>query len=324
VTRILITGATGFVGRAVTRLLREQGHTLTGTTRDKGLRAGPENIPLYYMPEFSTEMDWSQAVSGAEAVIHLAARVHQMQDQAPDPLAEFRRVNVYGTVSLARAASDADVKRFVYLSSIKVNGEKTEESPFSDENPPEPLDDYGLSKWEAEQALMEMTAGSGMEAVILRPPLVYGSQAGGNFATLAKAVLKGTPLPLGAVTNRRSLLYVDNLASAISVCLRHPKAAGETFLVSDGEDVSIGDLIRRMAGAAGIGDKLFYCPLWLLHIAGALSGRRETIARITESLEVDSSKIRELLEWSPPATMDAGLRETMAAFAGAQSLSPEK
>jgi len=313
-SKILITGANGFVGQEVCRQLRNEGHTLTGTTRDRSLKAGPQNIPLYYLPEFSRDMDWSPMVAGAEAVVHLAARVHQMDDKASDPMSEYRRVNVDATKSLAIAAAAAGVKRFVFLSSIKVNGERTEGSPFSEEDAPEPVDPYGISKWEAEQALAEVSASTGMEVVILRSPLVYGPGVGGNFAVLARAVMKRRLLPLSGVTNRRSLVYVGNLAAALTVCLKSSEAPGETFLISDGEDLSTSDLIRRMAVAAGIQDNLFNCPVQLLRIAGLITGRRQTIARITESLEVNSSKIRSLLSWSPPYSVNEGLSETMGFF----------
>ena len=211
--KVLVTGATGFVGREVCRQVREMGHTLTGTTRNTGLRRGPEDIPLYVTPDFSAEMDWSHAVAGADVVIHLAARVHQIDDQASDPLSEYRRVNVEGTKSLATAAVAAGVKRLIFLSSIKANGEKTDGAAYSEEDAPAPVDAYGLSKWEAEQALATIVENSSMELVVLRSPLVYGPNVGGNFAMLAKAVLKKWPFPLGAVINRRSLIYVGNLAA---------------------------------------------------------------------------------------------------------------
>ena len=318
-SRILITGATGFVGQEVCRQLRDLGHTLTGTTRDNGLYAGPENIPLYCMPGFSAEMDWSQAVAGADVVIHLAARVHQMDDQASDPLSEHRRVNVEGTRSLATAAAAAGVKRFVFLSSIKANGEKTDGAAYSEDDTPAPVDAYGLSKWEAEQALTAIVNNKDMDLVVLRSPLVYGPNVGGNFASLAKAVIKKWPFPLGAVINRRSLVYVGNLASAITTCLDHPNASGETFFVSDGKDLSTGDLVRCMAEAAGVTARIIHCPLWLLYLAGTVTGRRQAIERMTQSLEVESAKIRRVLSWSPPYTMPEGLRETMSSLSAGMS-----
>tara|TARA_A100001015_G_scaffold306739_1_gene401494 strand:- start:865 stop:1830 length:966 start_codon:yes stop_codon:yes gene_type:complete len=313
-SRILVTGATGFVGQEVCRQLRYLGYMITGTTRNIGLQAGPENVPLHYMPEFSDEMDWSQAVGGVDVVIHLAARVHQMADHALNPLSEYRRVNVEGTKSLAIAAAAAGVKRFIFLSSIKANGEKTDGTAYSEEDVPAPVDAYGLSKWEAEQALAAIVDKNDMELVILRSPLVYGPNVGGNFAALAEAVIKKWPFPLGAVFNRRSLIYVGNLASAITTCLDHPKARGETFFVSDGKGLSTQDLVRCMAEAAGVTARIIHCPLWVLRFAGILIGRRQAIERLTQSLEVESAKIRRVLSWSPPYTMPEGIRETMSSL----------
>ena len=313
-SKVLVTGATGFVGREVCRYLRQKGHTVTGTTRDQNLTLGPENIPLSHVREFKNGMDWSPAVSGVDAVVHLAARVHQVIDRSEDPLSEYRRVNLDGTKTLAIAAAAAGVKRLVFLSSIKVNGELTKGEPFSEDDHPAPVDAYGVSKWAAEKALTDVASEHGMAAVILRSPLVYGPHVGGNFAVLARAVIKKRPMPLCAIANRRSLVYVGNLASAISLCLDHPDAPGETFLVSDGEDVSTGELVRRMAKATSIRNWLFYCPVWLLHVAGTLAGRQKMIDRITGSLEVNSDKIRNVLSWSPPYSLDEGLQATMSFF----------
>ncbi len=313
---ILITGATGFIGREVCRQLRRLGYTVSGTTRDTGLHAGPENIPLHYIQEFSCEMDWSQAVAGADAIVHLAARVHQMRDQVVDPMSEYRRVNVEGTKSLATVAAAAGVKRFIFLSSIKVNGEKTIDTPFSERDTPAPIDPYGISKWEAEQALAKINSHSSLDTVILRSPLVYGPNAGGNFATLVRAVIKRWPIPLGAVANLRSLVYVGNLVSAIVQCLVHPSARGKTFFVSDGEDLSTVELVRRMAEAAGVVPRIFSCPLWCLHAAGVLTGRRQIIEKITDSLQLDSEHIRQALSWSPPFSVEDGLRESMKSGSG--------
>ena len=318
-SKILVTGATGFAGREVCRQLHDLGHTLIGTTRNQGLRVGPGNIQLHYVPEFSGDMDWSEAVADVDVVIHLAARVHQMNDRVADPLSEYRRVNVDATKSLAFAAVKAGVQRLVFLSSIKANGEKTDGNAYSEEDIPTPVDAYGLSKWEAEQALAAIVDSNDMELVIIRSPLVYGPEVGGNFAALAKAVIKKWPLPVGAVINRRSLVYVGNLASAIVTCLDHPNASGETFFVSDGEDLSTGDLVRHMANAAGVKAHIIQCPLWLLHLAGTLIGRRQAIGRITESLQVESTKIRRVLSWSPPYTVREGLQKTMLSLSNGTS-----
>ena len=313
-SKVLVTGATGFVGRELCRHLREKGHTVTGTTRDHSLTVGPENIPLYHVQEFNNDMDWHPAVSGVDFVVHLAARVHQINDHAENPLSEYYRVNFNGTKTLAMAAAAAGVKRLVFLSSIKVNGELTRGEPFSENDYPAPVDAYGVSKWKAEKILTNIAADHGIATVILRSPLVYGPHVGGNFAVLARAVVKKWPLPLSAIANSRSLVYVGNLASAISTCLDHPDAAGKIFLISDGEDLSTGELVRRMAKATSIRDWSFYCPLWLLNAAGTLSRRQSMIDRLTESLEVNSDKIMHDLSWSPPYSVDEGLQVTMSFF----------
>ena len=235
---ILITGALGFVGRAVTARLRQDGHRLSGTTRDAERRAGAQEIPLHLVPPFDGETDFSRIVAGAEIVIHLAARVHVMSDRAADPLARFLETNRDGTRGLAMAAAKAGAKRFIFISTAKVMGEDSANGTFTEAMAPAPEDAYAISKWEAEQALAEAAAGTGMETVILRPPLIHGPGTGGNLAILLRVCAWGLPLPFGGVANRRSLIHVDNLADAIAACLSDPRAAGETFLLSDGEPVS--------------------------------------------------------------------------------------
>ena len=241
--------------------------------------------------------------------MHLAARVHIMRDDAADPLAEFRRVNVEGTRVLASAAAAAGVRRFVYLSSIKVNGESTLR-PFTETDPPSPEDAYGISKWEAERGLTQIARASAMQYVILRSPLVYGPGVRGNFLSLMLAVARGVPLPLAAIDNRRSLLYVGNLVDAIRVCLSHPAAAEQLFLVSDGQDVSSAELSRRLAAALQVRPRLVPVPVPLLRLAGRLAGRGAAIERLVGSLQVDSSRIRAILGWFPPFSLDEGLAET--------------
>jgi len=255
--------------------------------------------------------------AGCEAVVHLAARVHVMKDESSDPLSEFRRSNVDGTENLARQAAQAGVKRFVFISSVKVNGESTQPGqPFTPADAPAPQDDYGLSKFEAEQALWQVARSTGMEVVIIRPPLVYGPGVKGNFARMVHWVRQGVPLPLGAVHNRRSLLALDNLVDFIALCAnpeRSPQAANQTFLVSDGDDVSTTELLRRVAHAYGVPARLLPVPLGLMHAAARLLGKAAEADRLLGSLQVDASKARNLLGWVPPVTMQAQLRQ-MALF----------
>ncbi len=233
-----------------------------------------------------------------------------MEDYASDPLANFRRVNVEGTRSLARSAVEVGVKRVVFVSSVKVNGASTSGAPFQPSDSPEPQDLYGLSKWEAEQCLWEIADESGLEVVILRPPLMYGAGVKANFLRLMRLVHRGVPLPLGSIRNRRSLLFVRNLADAAVIASEHPLAAGETFLVSDGRPVSTAELVRALAAALDRRANLFPIPPPLLRIAGALIGRQSAVERLLDSLEVDNRRISELLGWSPPYTMHDGLEET--------------
>ncbi len=309
-SKILITGVTGFVGTALCKQLRQADHMLTGTTRTSDLGAGPERVPLYHIPEFGPETDWSQTVSGAEIVIHLAARVHIMKDRAADPLADFRRVNTAGTKRLAEQAAAAGVKRFVFLSTTKVTGELSPPAGFSETDPALPEDPYGISKWEAEQALAEVSKSTSMEIVILRPPLAYGPGVKGNFFTLLKAIDRGTPLPLGAIQNQRSLIYVGNLADAIVSVATHPDAAGQTFFVSDEGAVSTPVLIESIAASLNKNSRLIRIPLGLLNLAGALTGKSGAIQRLAGSLTVDTGKIQTLLSWQPPFTMVEGLKTT--------------
>jgi nucleoside-diphosphate-sugar epimerase len=265
--------------------------------------------------EIGPDTDWRTALEDITAVVHLAARTHVMRESAADPLAAYRDINVEGTQRLAEAAAAAGVRRFVFLSSIKVNGERTGLLPFGEADEPRPEDAYGITKLEAEQVLERIAAESEMRVTILRPPLVYGPGVKGNFLALMGAVRKGVPLPLGLVDNRRSLVHVGNLASAIVACLDNERAAGQTFLVSDGEDLSTPELIRRLATGLATRPRLYPCPVWLLRVAGTLLGKRAQVARLTDSLQVDSARIRQMLGWTPPFTVEQGLAETAWWFA---------
>lgn len=311
INRVLVTGASGFVGKAVlVRASSDRALQLSGT-----LRRHAANIPAGVTPilvsDLAPDTDWRHAVAGMDAIVHAAARVHIMHDPAADPMAAFRHVNVAGTLNLARQAADAGVRRFVFVSSIKVNGEATlGEQKFSEQSPPAPQDPYGISKWEAEQGLHEVARETGLEVVIVRPPLVYGAGVRGNFAQMMRVVAKGIPLPFASVHNLRSLIYVENLADALIACATHPSAAGQTYLVSDGEDISTPDLLRQLAGGMGAPSRLLPCPSALLRWAGKLAGKSQQLERLLGSLQVDGDKIRRDLNWAPPCSLQQGLQIT--------------
>ena len=304
--KILVTGANGFVGRAVCAGLLGAGHVVR-----KALRSGTAAADAVMVGEIDERTDWAAALAGAEVVVHLAARVHVMRDVSADPLAEFRRVNVAGTERLARAAVASGVRRLVYVSSIKVNGEHTEPGrTFAESDLPAPQDPYGVSKFEAEEALRRVARETGLEVVIVRPPLVYGPGVKGNFIQMLSILRKGLPLPLASAANLRSLVYVENLADALIACATHPAAAGQTYLVSDGEDISTPDLLRTLAAAAGWRARLFPFPTGVLQALARVAGKGAQAERLLGSLRVESGKIRRELDWVPPYTLQQGLRAT--------------
>jgi nucleoside-diphosphate-sugar epimerase len=314
-SKILITGVTGFVGQAVCKRLRLDGiHVLAGTTRQPDSDAGPELVPLYHVPEIGPETDWTQAVSGAEIVIHLAARVHIMKEQSSNPFTVFSRVNSEGTKALAEQAAEAGVKRFVFISTVKVAGETSPNTGFTEMDLARPEDDYSTSKWHAEQALADIAKTTEMEIVILRPPLVYGPGVKGNFNSLFKVVRAGIILPLGSIQNKRSLLFVGNLADAIASVVVHPDAGNQTFFVSDAENISTPELIQRISGSLGKKTCVRNFPLSLLKIGGFLIGKSNTINRLIRTLTIDINHIRTHLGWQPPFTMEEGLKETAKWF----------
>ena len=256
---------------------------------------------------------WARMLAGANTVIHLAARVHVMNDTAPDQLAEFRKINVHGTKNLALAAVAHGVKRFVYISSVKVNGELTlPKKAFTEKDATHPSDPYAVSKYEAEIALRQIASKTGMEVIIIRPPLIYGPGVKANFAALLRAVARGVPLPLGAIHNLRSLVGVGNLTDFILACMTHPAAANQTFLVSDGEDLSTAALVRHMAQAMGRPAHLLPIPPWLLQAGGTVLGKHAAVQRLCSNLQVDIRKAHDLLGWTPPISVDEGLRRTIA------------
>ena len=306
--KLLVTGASGFVGRALVSQLISRGQTVVGTVRHDS-RELPAGSARVVVGDLGTDTDWRAALAAVDVVVHLAARVHLMRDSAADPLAEFRRVNVEATKSLARQSAAAGVARFVFLSSVKVNGEN---GFYRESDAPAPGDAYGVSKREAELALTEIAAQTGMSVVIIRPPLVYGPGVKANFRALMGAVARGVPLPFGAVDNRRSLVALDNLVDFIIRCAEHPAAVSETFLVSDGEDLSTADLIRRLARAMGRRARLVPVPPSVLMALAALVRRKDAAQRLLGSLQVDISKARRMLAWTPPITVDEGLRRAAA------------
>jgi nucleoside-diphosphate-sugar epimerase len=312
IPRLLITGATGFVGKAVCEQAVRHGLAVKGALRIHG--EVPNCIEPFVVGEINVARDWGSALRDVNAVIHLAARVHVMHDTEADPLTAFRAVNVQGTLNLARQAAAAGVKRFVFISSVKVNGESTPPGrAFTEADAPNPQDAYGQSKHEAEQGLRQFNADTGMEVVIIRPPLVYGPGVKANFAALMRVVQRGWPLPLGAVHNQRSLVALSNLVDFIVACITHPQAANQTFLVSDGQDLSTTELVRGMARAAGVPARLLPVPVWALQAGASLLGKGDTVQRLCGNLQVDISKARSLLGWVPPVTVEEGLRRAMVA-----------
>ena len=312
--QILVTGGSGFIGRYLVDWLVGQGHSLSCVVR-RGSRLSPIAMTRAVAPvpidDIANESEWASKLRGKDAVVHLAARVHVMEDAEADPLASYRSVNLHGTQRLAEAAVAAGVKRFVYISSIKVNGECTHDRPFHADDQPAPADPYAISKLEAEQQLWRLAADFPTEFVVIRPPLVYGPGVKGNFERLVRLVMSGLPLPLAALRNRRSMVSVDNLVDFIGVCLVHPKAAGQVFLVSDGSDWSTPQLVRAIAAELPGSPRLFAIPPGVLKVAAGLLGRRALIDRLSESLQVDIGKNRELLQWRPMQSPSQAVQRTV-------------
>lgn len=304
---IVVTGATGFVGRTVCAALHTQGRDVRAISRQA--RQGVVSVG-----EIDAHTDWRAALEGVDAVIHLAARVHVMNDTAADPLTAFRNTNVEGTLNLARQAAAFGVRRFVFVSSIKVNGEETSPGQvYRADDLPDPRDPYGVSKREAEDGLRAVAMETGLEIAVVRPPLIYGPGVRANFASMMRLIARGVPLPLGAVTdNRRSLIGVDNLASLLLHCVDHSNAAGQTFLACDGEDLSTADLLTRLGIALGRPARLFPVPVPILNAAAMLAGKQNIARRLLGSLQIDSSQTRASLDWSPLVRVDEGLRRAAA------------
>jgi UDP-glucose 4-epimerase len=307
---ILITGANGFVGAHVARGLRARGYDFVAAVRDTAAGTPPEAARVAAVGDIGPGTDWRSALAGVSCVVHLAARTHVLRETAADPLAEYRRINVLSTERLARSAAAQGTRRLVFLSSVKVNGERTGPRPFAEDDAPCPEDAYGVSKWEAEQALARVAAETGLEVVMLRPPLVYGPGVKGNFLRLMRLAARGAPLPLGAIDNRRSLVFAGDLADAIVTAIDAPRAAGRTYLVSGGEDVSTPGLVRALAQALGVKSRVWPFPLAALGMIAAIAGKRAELVRLTGSLQVNSSRIRRELDWQPRHGLSQGLAET--------------
>jgi nucleoside-diphosphate-sugar epimerase len=315
---VLITGASGFVGRTlIANLSAQNKFKVSGSVRASSrmssrMSAGDAHVVI---GNIDGDTSWQAALQGIDVVVHTAARVHVMRDSVADPLAEFRRVNVAGSLNLARQAIAAGVKRFVYLSSIKVNGEGTlPGKPYTADDQPQPEDPYGISKAEAEQALRSLTEASPMELVIIRPPLVYGPGVKANFLSLMRWLCRGVPLPFAMTRNKRSFVALGNLVDLITTCIESPAASNKTFLVSDGDDLSTSELLRAMGQALSRPARLFSVPIGLMTIAARLTGRPAIAQRLFESLQVDISATRQTLNWSPPLSVSAAMQETADDF----------
>jgi nucleoside-diphosphate-sugar epimerase len=312
--KVLLTGATGFVGTALRAALKARSIPYRSVTHQIALRESRGEAVSVGSIDGATE--WSAAVTGVSSVVHLAARVHVMRETLPDALAAFRSVNTQGTERLARAAVRAGARRFIYVSSIKVNGESTSGRPFSRSDPPGPVDPYGISKWEAELALARVARETGLEVVVVRPPLVYGPGVRGNFLRLLKLARLGFPTPVGSANNLRSLVFVRSLADVLVTCIQHPAAAGQTFLVSDGEDLSTPALFTKLARALGKRPWLVPVPVGLLRAIAGVARRSAEFQRLFGSLQVDSTPLLTELGWRPPHTVDQGILETASWYCG--------
>ena len=313
---ILVTGSTGFVGTAlIERLIKDQ-FFVSATVRNASTNKCNSDVNLIDIGHLTSSLDWSHALRGVNTIVHLAARAHILNDKSKDPLGDYRCINVDCSLNLARQAARAGVKRFIYMSSIKVNGEFTIlGGAFTAQDTPMPQDFYGISKYEAELGLRAIAAEFGMEVVIIRSPLVYGPGVKANFLSMMNWLRRGIPLPLGGITkNRRSFVFIDNLISLIDACINHPAAANQTFLVSDDEDLSTAGLLEHMALALGRPSKLIAVPAVLITLGAKLVDRSEIAQRLCGSLQVDIKKTKDLLGWSPPVSVNEGLRQTAAHF----------
>ncbi|TVT82780.1 SDR family oxidoreductase [Pseudomonas sp. H3(2019)] len=316
---ILVTGGSGFLGKAIVqRLALMEAFYLVVPLRalSKDL---PEGVKTIKISDIDGQTNWKKILDNVDIVVHAAARVHVMREQAPDALAAFRKVNVEGTLNLARQAADAGVKRFIFISSIKVNGEGTlTGEPYTADDVPAPKDPYGISKLEAEQGLRALATATGMETVVIRPVLVYGPGVKANFLSMMRWLYRGIPLPFGVVRNRRSLIFLDNLVDFVVTCLDHPAAANQTFLASDGDDVSTSELLRKLARCLGKSARLMPVPVWLMSAVATMLSKQALAQRLFGSLQVDISKNQQLLGWTPPVSLDDALNLTAQHFLDAR------
>lgn len=314
--KLLVTGANGFVGRALCKhySTRSADQVVAAVRKpDNSL----DGIAQKIVGNIDSKTAWREALQGVDTVVHLAGRAHVMHDTHVDPLSAYREINTEGTINLARQAASMGVKRFVYLSSIKVCGEgqlRVNEAAYTVDQPANPADPYAVSKYEAELGLFEIAQHTNLKVTILRPPLVYGPGVRANFLRLMQTVDRRWPLPLGGIVNRRDLIYLGNLVDAIVVCSSHPAATNRTFLVADGESLSTPELIRRLASALGRPSRLFSVPESWLRFAGALTRKSMAVQRLLGSLMLDSSTMREALGWQPPYSIEEGLAATAAWF----------
>ena len=307
--KVLVTGVNGFIGNAIScRLISDKIYVI-GSVRHKKLSKGVKQIRTIEVGEINDKTEWGEALQDIDTVIHLAGRVHKIRDLGKDPKELYERVNVDGTKKLVMQSIKKRVKRFIFLSTVKVNGEENK-NPYKETDIPSPQDAYSISKYEAEINIKDITKTSEMEFVIIRPPLVYGPCVKANFLKLIRIVDRGIPLPFASIGNKRSMIYIENLVDAVLLCVQHPNAAGQTYLVSDGQDVSTPGLIRMIAAALQTKPRLFRCPPLALYMAGRFTGKGPTVDRLIGSLTVDTGKIKSELGWTAPFTLGEGLQKT--------------
>lgn len=311
--KICVTGASGFIGKELCVQLLKEKYNVVATVRNAKLQSlsSQKNLRISEIANIDINSDWSETLSGINCVIHCAAKVHVMRENEVDALSSYRKINVEGTRNLAEQAFSAGVKRLIFLSSIKVNGENTHRSYFKHTDIPSPKDAYSISKWEAEQVLQEISKQTGLEVVIVRVPLVYGKEVKGNFLHLLNIVAKGIPLPFSKVKNLRSFLGLDNLIAFLIYCIDHPKASGQTFLLSDGEDISTCDLIKKIANNMQKPLRIFPVPIFFLRFLGKVLGKSSEMNRVIDFLQIDSSFTFKFLGWKPTTSIDEGLYKTV-------------
>ncbi len=311
-SKVLITGCSGFVGQHFLEVEKNSSLDILSAVRKGSYKSSRDTV---IVGDINANTDWSDALIDVDVVIHMAARAHIMNDADVDPLKAYREVNTEGALNLARQAAEKGIKRFVFVSSIKVNGESTTGmTSFTENNALAPQDPYGFSKAEAEDGLRTISEKTAMEVVIIRPPLVYGPGVKASFRNLMKLALSNLPLPFGAIHNARSMVYVGNLVDFISKCVVHPAAKNQTFIVSDGLDLSLCEMLTLMRSSMGKAVRLFSVPVYIFRFLGMLAGKRDVIDRLVGSLQVDSGKAKQLLDWKPPYSVEQGIKATVDSF----------